>query len=152
MDIFLSNPAALTWLILMILFIMVEALTVGLLSIWFAVGSLVAMITALLFWPLWAQILTFAIVSIVVLIIAKRFFQKNLNQNFEKTNADRIIGATARTTVAIDNVSSVGQVEVLGQTWSARAADGAPVPVGALVKITGIEGVKVIVETIKEEN
>ncbi len=152
MDIFLSNPAALTWLILMILFIMVEALTVGLLSIWFAVGSLVAMITALLFWPLWAQILTFAVVSIVVLIIAKRFFQKNLNQNFEKTNADRIIGATARTIVAIDNVSSVGQVEVLGQTWSARAADGAPVPVGSLVRITGIEGVKVIVETIKEEN
>jgi membrane protein implicated in regulation of membrane protease activity len=141
----------LIWLILLLLFAGAEALTVGLTSIWFAAGALVALVAALVNGPIWLQVALFLVVSVLCLIAVRPLAKKYLNPVLQPTNADRILGAEVRVTQEIDNLRGQGQVAVGAMPWTARSEDGAPIPAGALVRVLRIEGVKVYVEPVKEE-
>lgn len=139
------------WLVLLILFAAAEAATVGLTSVWFAIGSLGALICALLGGSIWLQIGIFIVLSVVCLVALRPLAKKYLNNRVEPTNADRVIGQEAQVTQPIDNIQGTGAVTIGGVTWTARSEHDTPIPAGAMVRVLRIEGVKVMVETIKEE-
>ena len=141
----------LVWTALLILFGIGEAITIGLTSIWFAAGALVALAVSLLGGPLWLQVVMFLVVSILCMLAIRPFAQKYLNNKVEPTNADRIIGSEVLVTERISNLRAEGAVSVGGLTWSARSADDSEIAKGTLVRIVRIEGVKVYVEKSKEE-
>ena len=141
-------PMPALWLILLVLFGIVEAATVGLFSIWFAAGALAAMIAALLHAPLWLQIVLFLAVSFVTLLLMRPLAKKLLIPSYQPTNADRIIGQEAVVTETIDNLKGRGLVSVDGTVWTARAEDEQPIAAGTVVKVLRIEGVKVFVEAV----
>jgi len=136
------------WLILLIIFAVGEAATVGLTSIWFAAGAFSALIAALLGGALWIQITLFLAVSLLCLAAVRPLAKKHLNDHVEHTNADRVIGAEAQVAEDIDNIHGKGTVVVRGITWSARSQDGVPIAAGTMVRVLRIEGVKVFVEPI----
>ena len=140
------------WLALLILFTVGEGITVGLTSIWFAAGALGALICALLGVAVWPQIAVFLIISALCLLAFRPVVQKHFNSSVEPTNADRIIGAEAIVTEDIQNLQGKGAISIGGLTWSARSNSDAPIPAGTLVRTLRIEGVKVYVEEVKEEN
>ena len=135
------------WLIAFIAFAVGEAVTVGLVSVWFAVGALAALFATALGAGLWLQIGVLLGVSALALALFKPLSSKYLKPKLSATNADRVIGASALVIKAIDNTQAQGQVKVNGQIWTARSAQDVVIPAGTDVKILRIEGVKVIVET-----
>lgn len=143
------NWAAILWLILMVVFLVVEGSTVTLVSLWFAAGALAAMLASLLGGALWLQILLFLAVSAVLLTALRPMVKKHLNPKLTATNVDSVIGSTGLVTAAIDNVSAAGQVKLGSMVWTARATDGAPIPEGTLVKVDKIEGVKAFVSPMQ---
>lgn len=136
------------WLVLLLLFAVGEAVSVGLTSIWFAAGALAALVAALLGWALWIQIALFLVVSLLCLLAVRPLARRHLNDKIEPTNADRVIGAEAQVTQDIDNIHGKGAVIIRGMTWSARSQDDSPILTGTLVRVLRIEGVKVFVEPI----
>ena len=139
------------WLGLLILFGVGEAITVGLTSIWFAGGALAGLIVSLLGGPVWLQIVLFLVISALCLVAVRPLAQKYLAPRYQPTNADRIIGAEAVVTEEIHNLKAQGAVTVAGMTWSARSTGEALIPVGTIVRVERIEGVKVFVSKLKEE-
>lgn len=135
------------WLAAFIVFSIGEAVTVGLVSVWFAVGALGGLFAAALGAGLWLQIVVFLGVSALAVALFKPLSSKLLKPKLSATNADRVIGSAALVTQTIDNTQAQGQVKVNGQVWSARSNQDVVIPVGRDVKILRIEGVKVIVET-----
>ena len=137
------------WLGATILLLAVEAMAPGLVSIWFAFGALAAMISAMLKAPLWLQLVWFAVVSAVSLILTRPLAKKYVNARAVHTNADMAIGQDCVVTEEIDNVLGTGAVTVGGKIWTARMkeADGRA-PKGAVLRVVRIEGVKLIVEEI----
>jgi len=133
------------WLALLILFSMGEAITVGLTSIWFAVGSLGALLCALVGGGVWLQVGVFLALSGLTLALVRPLAKKFLTPGYSATNADRVIGQEAVVTQEIDNLRGQGQVNIAGQTWTARSQDDAVIPEGTLVRVLRIEGVKVFV-------
>lgn len=136
------------WLAAFIVFAIGEAVTVGLVSVWFAVGALAALFATALGAGLWLQIAVFLGVSALALALFKPLSSKFLKPRLSATNADRVIGAAALVTETIDNTQAQGQVKVNGQVWSARSARDVVIHEGTDVKVLRIEGVKVIVETV----
>lgn len=134
------------WLALLIIFAVAEAATVGLTSVWFAIGSLGALVCALAGGNIWLQLGIFIVLSLVCLVALRPLAKKYLNNRVEPTNADRVIGQEARVTQAIDNIQGSGAVTIGGVTWTARSEHDTPIPAGAMVRVLRIEGVKVIVE------
>ena len=139
------NWAAIMWLILLVVFLLAEAATVGMVSAWFAVGALAAMVTALLHGPVWLQTVLFVAVSAGLLLALRPLVRKYLSPNLTATNVDSVVGSTGIVTAAIDNVSAAGQVKLGAMDWTARSTSGQPIPVGTLVKVDKIEGVKAYV-------
>lgn len=133
------------WLILLIVFIGVEAATLGLASIWFAGGAFVSAIAAALHAPIWLQIVLFFATSLVLLYFTRPVAVKYFNKDRVKTNVESLIGETAVVTGEIDNLLSTGQVVINGQEWSARSAEENRIPVGTVVVVESISGVKLIV-------
>lgn len=136
------------WIILAIAFTAVEFGTVALISIWFVVGSLVAMVAALLGLPLWLQVLFFALISLLMLLLVRPFLRRFVDPHKVPTNVDAVIGKQAMVTEAIDNLEGAGCVKLNGLTWSARSADGSRIPVDTVVSIIAVQGVKVIVSPV----
>ena len=133
------------WLLLMIAFLAAEALTVGLVSIWFAGGALVAVILSLLEVSPLMQVIVFFVVSIGLLVSTRKIFVEKLNTGKENTNVDALIGETGQVIMTI-NPMEIGQVKVNGQVWSAIADDQLlTLEEGTYVTIKAIEGVKLIV-------
>ena len=145
------NWAAVVWLILIVIFLMVEASTVALVSTWFAAGALAALLVSLLKAPLWFQAGIFVIVSAVCLTALRPLVRKHIQPKITKTNVDALAGATGLVTVAIDNVTAQGQVKLGAMYWTARSVSGDPIPQGTLVKVARIEGVKALVEPVEEK-
>lgn len=143
-------PASIIWLILMVLFLVVEGLTVSMVSIWFALGALAATLTALAVDNVWVQIAVFLVVSAVCLAALRPLSTKWLTGRKQPTNADRVIGAEGLVCEAIDNLAGTGAVQVFGQTWTARSAGGEGISVGSKVTILRIEGVKLLVQPAEE--
>lgn len=142
----------LVWVILLVLFVVIEVLTMGLTTIWFAGGALAAAITAVLRLPSYIQIATFIVVSFVLIIFTRPIAVRYFNKDRVKTNAESIVGKKAIVTGAIDNIKASGQVTVAGMEWSARSiSDDITIEEGKVVTVVAISGVKLIVEERKEE-
>lgn len=142
--------AAITWLGLMLVFLIVEGVCVfHLVSIWFAAGSLVALLIALANGPVWLQLLAFLTVSCVLLALLYPFVRKYLTPKLTKTNVDAIIGSTGIVTAAIDNESAKGQVKLGPMEWTARSTTGEIIQPGTRVRVDRIEGVKVFVTPVQ---
>lgn len=133
------------WLIALIVFVVVEALTVGLVSIWFAIGALAAFISALLKAKIWVQITSFVVLTAATIIITRPLAKKYLAPKHRPTNADRVLDMVGVVTERIDNLSETGSVHVGGRLWRARSEDGTIIEVGEKVRSIRIEGVKLIV-------
>ena len=134
------------WVAATIVFVAVELATIGLTSIWFALGSLCALIAALLGAPLWLQIVWFVIISVAALLLTRPLVKKYINGRTQATNADRVIGQTAVVKERIDNLAETGAVLAGGKIWTARSADGSTIEADAQVVVREIQGVKLIVE------
>jgi membrane protein implicated in regulation of membrane protease activity len=143
------NWAAIVWLVLMVLFILMEAATVTLVSTWFAVGALAALLLSALNAPVWLQAAGFVLVSAIALTALRPLVRKHITPKLTKTNVDAVVGSTGLVTVAIDNVSAVGQVKLGAMYWTARSVSGEPIPQGTLVRVARIEGVKAFVEPVE---
>ena len=138
-------PVYIFWLGLAILFGIVEAATLGLTSIWFALGALAAMIAALCKAHLLVQIALFVIDSGVAVYLTRGLGDRLFNDKVQATNADRILGQRCQVLEDIDNAQATGVVKVDGKIWTARSVSGKPIPAGTTVVIRAIEGVKVMV-------
>ena len=134
------------WLIIFVACIVVEIITMGLTTIWFAGGSLVASVAAAIGAPLWLQIVLFVAVSLLLLYFTRPIAVKYFNKDRVKTNAESLVGKQAIVISEIDNTQGIGQVTVGGIEWSARSVDyKMKFPVGSVVEILAIQGVKLIV-------
>ena len=151
LDYILSNMS-IVWVVLMVVFLVVEAATAGLTCIWFAIGSLAALIAALFDAQLWLQIVWFLVISFVTLYFTRPLVKKYVNSRSQPTNADMVIGKEALVTEGIDNVEATGAVSVGGKVWTARSADGGRIKSGAVVSVLRIEGVKLIVEPVPAQS
>ena len=143
-----TDMMTLIWIAAMVIFGVVEAITVGLTSIWFVVGSVAGLIAAICGGPIWLQLALFFVVSIVCLAATRPLVKKLLRKDVTATNADRVLGQTARVTESIDNAVPTGAVYVGGMTWTARSESGQPIPRNAQVKIVRMEGVRLFVEPV----
>jgi len=142
------NWAAVFWLVMIVLFLMVEASTVTLVSLWFAAGSLAAMLVALTGAGIGFQVTVFVIVAAVSLTALRPLVRKHIKPKLTKTNVDAVVGTTGLVTTPIDNVSAVGQVKLGGMYWTARSTTGDPIPEGAQIRVDRIEGVKAFVSPV----
>lgn len=134
------------WIAVTVAFIIIEALTTQLLTIWFAAGAAAAVIATLLDASPLVQCIVFVAVSLIALIATRPLVKKLTKQKFSPTNADRFIGETAVVTENINNIAQTGLVRIQGTVWTARSADGEAIPEGETVTVKKIEGVKLIVE------
>ena len=140
------------WLGAIVLFGVAEVVTEGMVSIWFVAGSLAALFTSMSGWALGGlspeatQVLVFAVVSALALVITRPLVRRFMTRPHIPTNADRVLGMVAKVTEAVDNEQASGAVYVDGKTWTARSADGSVIPTGTQVKVQNIEGVKLLVQ------
>ncbi len=145
----MSEP--LIWILIAVIFAVIEGFTMGLTTIWFTVGGVAACIIALLGGPLLLQISVFLIVSIILLYFTRPLAEKRLKIGHEKTNIEQIINKTGLVTETIEPYQT-GQVNLNGMTWTAVTdQNGETLKKGDLVKVVRIEGVKLIVERLKGE-
>ena len=136
------------WVVLMIGFLVVEGLAPGLVSIWFALGALAALIAALLGAQVWLQAVWFVVISVLALVVTRPLAKKYVNSRTQATNADMLIGQECMVTETIDKLHGTGAVSVAGKVWTARADNpDAIIEKGSVAVIERIEGVKLIVRT-----
>ena len=139
------------WTAAIILFGIVEAVTAGLVCIWFVAGALVALVSAFVGAPLPVQMILFLVVSAAALALTRPVLKKLTNATATPTNADRVLGEVAKVTETIDNENSAGAVYVDGKTWSARSSDGTVIPAGNRVCSESRGGVKLFVKQIEQK-
>ncbi|MDR1668395.1 MAG: NfeD family protein [Oscillospiraceae bacterium] len=135
------------WLSVIVICVIAEASTVTLISIWFALGGLAAVV-AYLISPdtVWIQTLVFAVCSVGTMLLTRPICKRYLRQKQEiRTNADRNIGEIALCTGRIDNDAGTGSARLLGKEWTARSADGSVIEEGEKVRVQTISGVKLMV-------
>ena len=139
---------ATVWVVLMIGFLIVEGVAPGLVSIWFALGALAALISALLGAQVWLQALWFVLVSVLALIATRPLAKKYVNSRTQATNADMLIGQECIVTETIDKLRGTGAVSVAGKVWTARTDEPEKIiEEGTVAVVERIEGVKLIVKT-----
>ena len=142
-----SVSMSVIWLIAMVILLVVEAMVPGLISIWFAIGALAALISALFHAPVWLQLVWFFAISILTLVLTRPFVKKYVNSRVTPTNADVVIGKDAVVTERIDNLHAQGAVMLDGKVRTARTEkEQVTVEAGETVRVLRIEGVKLIVE------
>lgn len=135
------------WLILFVVLLIVEILTLGLTTVWFAGGAIIAFILALSGFDFVVQILAFLAVSILLLVFTRPIAVKYFNQERQRTNAESLIGQKAIVTERIDTIHMTGKVEVNGLEWSAKTdEEEESIEAGAIVSVEGIQGVRLIVK------
>ena len=143
------NWAAIVWLGLTVVFLIAEAATVTVISLWFAAGALAAMAMALVGGAVWMQALTFLVVSAAALTALRPLVRKYLTPKLSATNIDSIIGSIGIVTAPIDNIGATGQVKLNGMEWTARSTSGEAIEAGRKVRVDKIEGVKVFVSPVE---
>ena len=140
------------WLLALVTFIVIEIATMGLTTIWFAGGALIALTLALVKASFYMQLGAFLVISIVLLVCTRPLAMKFFNQEREKTNVDSVIGKQAIVVAGIDNLKEEGQVILNGMEWSARAYEAENIiPTGAVVEVKEVQGVKLIVTEKRKE-
>lgn len=145
--------SVLFWLIILVLMLVIEIATLGLTTIWFAGGALIAFVLSLFNVPFVVQLLVFLVVSLLLLIFTRPIAVKYFNKDRAKTNVESMIGRQAIVVSEIDNLQGIGRVTVGGQEWTARTSqEGITLKEGTVVVVKEVKGVKLIVEERKEEN
>jgi len=137
------------WFALTVVFIIMEAATVTMVSIWFVVGALAALIVSLLGGALWLQAGLFLVLSALLLWCLRPVVKKHFTPRLEKTNVDAVIGSVGRVTEQIRNVDACGHVKLGAMEWAARSTDGTTIEEGTLVRVDRVEGVRVFVSIQK---
>ena len=141
------------WLALFIILVIAECATVGLVSIWFAGGALVAMFLAMAGADTTLQVVAFLVVSLILLVSTRPIAMKHFNNKKTKTNCQSILGEVVRVTETVDNFLQTGATFTDGKEWTVRAAeDGMILEKGSAAEVVAIEGVKLIVKPYKAEN
>lgn len=138
------------WTVAAVVFLIIEAVTAAMNSIWFVAGSLAALAAAALGAPIWTQALLFVAVSGLCFAILYPRLKDLLRRDRQPTNADMVIGQECVVTQRVDNLAGTGAVTVGGKTWTARSADGQTIELGAVVTAVSIQGVKLIVSPVRE--
>lgn len=139
------------WLGILAVLLIIEAITAGLTTIWFAGGALVAAIAAYCGAGVVLQFVLFFAVSLVLLIFTRPVAVRYMNHNVEKTNAESLLGKRAVVIEKIDNLAQTGYVRIRDIEWTARTSDDSvKIPENAVVEIEEIQGVKLIVKEVKE--
>ena len=139
------NP--IIWLVILIVLLVIEVITLGLSTIWFAGGALAAFIAALLGANVAVQVVLFLAVSIILLIFTRPVVRRMLNKHKTATNAESLIGEQAIVTQTINNLMGRGEVFINGLEWMARSQqDNDTIEKDTVVRILRIDGVKLIVE------
>ena len=138
------------WGVAIVVFLVMEAATAGLVTIWFAVGALAALLSSLFGAPVWLQLVWFFVISVAAVILTRPLARKYLNSKTQATNADMYVGKECMVLEEINNVAGTGAVKVAGKVWTARSADGDIIPEGSRAEAIRIEGVKLIVNPIHE--
>ena len=144
------NWEAIFWLAAMIVFLAAEAMTVTLVSIWFAAGALGAIVAALLGGGVALQVAVFLVLAVALLLSLRPAMRKHFTPQISRTNIDSIVGATGIVVTPVNNIAALGQVQINGMEWSARSTDNSHIPAGTLVRVDKIEGVKVFVSLAEE--
>ena len=135
------------WLIITVVLSLIEIFTMGLVTIWFAAGAVVAFIMSLIGAPMWLQVTLFLAVSIVVLVLVRPIAMSHFNNRLKKTNIDAVIGRNLIAKTDIDNLHGMGKVDMDGSTWiAASSMDNVIIHQGEEVKVVEVQGVKLIVE------
>lgn len=143
------NFNTIVWFVLLIILVLAEASTVMVVSLWFAAGALVAMITSMLGGPIWLQILLFIAVSATLLLTLRPVLKKFFTPKLTRTNVDAVIGKEGITMVTIDNLMAQGKIKLNGMEWSARSTSGESIPENVRVRIDRVEGVKLYVTPVE---
>ena len=144
------NWEAIFWLAAMVVFIAAEAMTVSLVSIWFAAGALGAIIVALVGGGLVLQVTVFLALAVALLLSLRSIVRKHFTPHVTKTNIDSVIGATGIVVTPVNNIAALGQVQINGMEWSARSSENTHIPAGTMVRVDRVEGVKVFVTPVRE--
>lgn len=139
------------WLIIFAVLVVIELATMGLTTIWFAGGAIIAVIASVIGLPIWVQVVVFLIVSGCLLYFTRPVAVKYFNKNRTRTNVESMVGKQAVVISEIDNLNGIGQVKVNGMDWSARPYTGEPISVGKVVRVRAVEGVKLICEEERGE-
>ena len=140
--------ASLIWLGIIILFLVIEAVIPGLISIWFALGAIPALISALVGGPIWLQIVLFVVCSVAALFLTRPLAKKYVNSRVQPTNADMLIGKDCVVRETVDNLQGTGAVSIAGKVWTARTeTEGEIIPESAVAEVIRIDGVKLIVKS-----
>ena len=141
------------WLAIFVILLIIEIVTMGLTTIWFAGGALAAMAAGLIGFGTGIQILVFLVVSVLLLVLTRPIAVKYFNQERLKTNAESLIGQQALVLEDIDTLQAAGLVEVRGQEWSAKTDEpNGKIAKNKVVVIEGIQGVKLIVREKEERH
>ena len=140
-----------TWLVVMVILLIVEAMVPGLVSLWFAAGALAAMVAALLKAPAWLQLVLFVVVSVVSLFMMRPIAKKYVNAKVQPTNADAVIGKECLVTETINNILGTGAVKVGGKVWTAVSCDDSVIEKDSRVTAVEIRGVKLAVKPLKAD-
>ena len=143
------NYGVILWLSLLVVFLIAEASTVMLISLWFAAGSLAALVVCLLGGSWGLQVVVALVVSAILLTALRPIARKYFTPKLIKTNVDSVIGAKGLVTDAIDNVKAQGQVKLGAMEWTARSSSGEPIAEGTLIRVDKVEGVKVFVTPVE---
>ena len=146
-----STALTVIWIVLLVLFLILEAATVQLVSAWFALGALCALLANLCGVGVVWQVVLFLVVSAICLIATRPLVKKMTATKIQKTNADRCIGAEAVVLEEINNLKSTGLVKAMGNTWTARSEDGSVIQKDAVVIVRKMDGVKLIVSQQSEK-
>ena len=135
------------WLGVLAVLLVIEGLTTALTTIWFVGGALAAAIAAGIGMGIVPQLLLFFCVSLVLLFFTRPAALKLMRKDTEKTNVEGLLGKKAVVIQKINNLAQTGQVRINDIEWMARTSDDSmTIPVGTVVVIKEIRGVKLIVE------
>lgn len=135
------------WLIVVAVLLVLEILTLGLTTIWFAGGALIAFLAGICRAPLWIQIILFLVVSILLLVFTRPVVEKHLNNSREKTNVDSLVGKQGRVIEEIDNFNQTGRVMLNGMEWTARSiSPEGKIPAETKVEVMEIKGAHLVVQ------
>lgn len=140
------------WLGLLVVFLTLEGVTISLVSLWFAFGSLAALIVCLLGGPLWLQTTLFLAISGLTLTLLRPVVRKHFTPKLTPTNVDAVLGSVGTVIEEIDNIQAAGQVKLGAAQWSARSSSQQPIPAGTLVRVDRVEGVKVFVSPVPQKS
>lgn len=139
----------LIWTLVLVIAVIVEALTIDLVSIWFGIGAIAALICEAFGLSDVMQVIVFTLVSVICIFACRPLAKKYLRGNITKTNLDRIIGKHCLVTETI-TADTRGEVKVMGNLWSATSLDNEIIRIGEYAEVMAIEGAHLVVKKIEK--